>query len=66
MSYELTLAHGREEANSIASKLKKALNAVLVEYYTMLGGDIPKHTSMQPSLEVEVGNKRKNGWLERM
>lgn len=48
----------------ISSRTKQVILALFVEYSTMLGGNIPKSTPVQPSLRVEVGTKHRKGWIE--
>lgn len=58
LTYGLTLFYGSERANSIALKVKKAFDALFVEYFTMLGGNISKPTSnAQSLLRVQVEKK---------
>lgn len=67
MTYELTLAHGREKADFITSKAQDTLDALFVEYSTILGGNISKPTpNAQPPLGVGVGTKCRKGEVERM
>lgn len=65
--YKLTLAYEREQADLIAPKVKKAFDALFVEYSTMRGGSILKSTpSAQSFLEVEVKKNYRKGCLEGM
>lgn len=64
MTYGLTITHGRERADPIASKAKEALDALFVEYFTMLGANIPKFIPAKPSIRVDIGKKCRKGWLE--
>lgn len=59
MVYGLTLSHGRKSTYLIASKTKKALNALFLEYSTTRGGNILVSTpTAQPQLKVRMGGKR--------
>lgn len=55
MTYALPLAHGRKQADLIASKAKETLDALFVEYSMIKDGNILKLTpNVQFVLKVRV------------
>lgn len=68
MIYKLTLAYMREQMNHlIASKAKKSLDVLFVEYSIMKGNNILKSIpNAQAPFEVGVKKKGRNEWREKM